>query len=165
MKQVFVKCVSKHERLTLGKKYMAYSHVNPLRPLTEEEWLNMTQEDLLVVIADNDVKISFAKWRFIRADVEEVIESAKFESTLGQIDELEDEFEENNREMVNHPSHYNQGKYEVIDIIEDWNLNFNLGSAVKYIGRAGYKDDIIQDLEKAKWYIQREIDRIKKERN
>ena len=82
---------------------------------------------------------------------EQIIEGAKFELTLGQIDELEDEFEENNREMVNHPSHYNQGKYEVIDVIEDWNLGFCLGNAIKYIGRCGHKDDPVQELEKAKF--------------
>lgn len=164
MEQVVVKCVSNHmnkKLLTEGKDYKAYSHNRPCNPLTEKEWLDLTQEDLLVIIADNGDKISFAKWRFIRAD-EQIIEGAKFESTLGQIDELEDEFEENNREMVNHPSHYNQGKYEVIDVIEDWHLGFNLGNAIKYIGRCGHKDDSVQELEKAKWYIQREIDRLKK---
>ena len=64
------------------------------------------------------------------------------------------------KEMVNHPSHYNMGKYEAIDVIEDWNLNFNLGNAVKYISRAGHKDDIVQDLKKSLWYIEREIQRI-----
>lgn len=61
---------------------------------------------------------------------------------------------------VDHPSHYNRGKIEVIDFIEDQNLNFNLGSTVKYICRAGFKDDIIQDLQKAAWYINREIKRL-----
>ena len=68
--------------------------------------------------------------------------------------------EKDKKEMVNHPSHYNMGKYEVIDVIEDWNLNFNLGNAVKYISRAGHKDDIVQDLRKSLWYIEREIQRI-----
>ena len=68
--------------------------------------------------------------------------------------------EKDKKEMVNHPSHYNMGKYEAIDIIEDWNLNFNLGNAVKYISRAGHKDDIVQDLKKSLWYIEREIQRI-----
>ena len=67
------------------------------------------------------------------------------------------------KEMVNHPSHYNQGKIEAIDVIEDWQLNFSLGSAVKYIARAGYKDDIIQDLKKARWYLDREIQRLEDE--
>lgn len=64
------------------------------------------------------------------------------------------------RNEVNHPSHYNIGKIEVIDYIEDKQLNFNLGNAVKYVSRAGHKggpDKYIQDLEKAAWYINREI--------
>lgn len=173
MNQVIVKCVSNHMNknlLTEGKDYKAYSHNRPCNPLTEKEWLNLTQEDLLVIVADNGDKVSFAKWRFIRAN-EQIIEGAKFESTLGEIDELEDELDtvfaeplELPKELVNHPSHYNRGKYEVIDVIEDWHLGFNLGNAVKYIGRCGHKDDPVQELEKAKWYVQREIDRIKKER-
>ena len=68
-----------------------------------------------------------------------------------------------NKEMINHPQHYNMGKYEAIDVIEDWKLNFNLGNTVKYISRAGHKDNIIQDLKKASWYLNREIERLEKE--
>lgn len=65
---------------------------------------------------------------------------------------------------VDHPAHYNVGKIEVIDAIEDWELNFSRGNAVKYIARAGRKspETEIQDLEKAIWYLQRELQRIKK---
>ena len=69
---------------------------------------------------------------------------------------------EEEKEMINHPSHYNQGKYEAIDVIEDWKLNFNLGNTVKYISRAGHKDNIIQDLKKSLWYLNREIERLEK---
>jgi hypothetical protein len=72
------------------------------------------------------------------------------------------ECETEEKEMVNHPSHYNMGKIEAIDVIEDWMLNFNLGSVVKYIARAGHKDDIVQDLKKALWYLEREVKRIEK---
>ena len=58
---------------------------------------------------------------------------------------------------VDHPSHYNQGTYEVIDVIEDWNLGFNKGNAIKYIARSEYKGNEIEDLEKAVWYLNREI--------
>ena len=58
---------------------------------------------------------------------------------------------------VEHPSHYNQGKYEVIDVINDWKLNFNLGNAIKYIARADYKNNAIEDLEKAIFYLNYEI--------
>lgn len=65
---------------------------------------------------------------------------------------------------VNHPKHYNNGKIEVIDYIEDKNLGFNLGNAVKYISRAGIKDPdkTVEDLQKACWYVLREIERVKK---
>ena len=69
---------------------------------------------------------------------------------------------EEKKEMIDHPSHYNQGKFEAIDVIEDWKLNFNLGNTVKYISRAGHKDNIIQDLKKSLWYLNREIDRLEK---
>ena len=66
-------------------------------------------------------------------------------------------------EQIDHPKHYNAGKIEAIDVIEDWKLNFSLGCVVKYICRAEYKDSTIQDLEKASWYLIREIERRKKE--
>ena len=63
---------------------------------------------------------------------------------------------------VNHPSHYTSGKIEVIDFIEDKELGFHLGNAVKYISRAGRKDPdkIVEDLQKAVWYINRQIQRL-----
>ena len=66
------------------------------------------------------------------------------------------------KEQVNHPSHYQQG-IEPIEVIESWDLNFNLGNVIKYTLRAPYKENMIQDLEKAKWYLEREIIRLKKE--
>lgn len=63
---------------------------------------------------------------------------------------------------VNHPNHYTNGKIEVIDFIEDKNLNYHRGNAIKYICRAGLKDPAkeVEDLEKAIWYLNREIARI-----
>ena len=60
---------------------------------------------------------------------------------------------------VNRPSHYTAGGVEVIDAIEAWGLGFALGNAVKYIARAGKKDPskTIEDLRKARWYLDREI--------
>ena len=63
---------------------------------------------------------------------------------------------------VNHPSHYTDGRIEVIDFIEDKGFGFCLGNAVKYISRAGKKDPgcphkEIEDLQKAIWYINRRI--------
>ena len=62
----------------------------------------------------------------------------------------------------NHPSHYCEGrKYEPIDVIEDWNLGFLTGNALKYISRAGRKNDELEDLEKAVFYLNRRIKQIK----
>ena len=70
-------------------------------------------------------------------------------------------------DTINHPSHYTFGKIEVIDVIEDWELPYHLGNVVKYVARAGKKnkDKKIEDLEKAKWYLERYIagEKIKKE--
>ena len=62
------------------------------------------------------------------------------------------------KEMVHHPDHYNKGEFEVIDVIYDWNLNFALGSAIKYIASAEHKGNDIEDLKKAKQYIEFEIE-------
>jgi len=76
-------------------------------------------------------------------------------------------------EMVNHPSHYTSGGMEVIDIIEAFDLSFCSGNAIKYILRAGSKQDYegqdqkqktIEDLKKAVWYLNRRIVEIQEDR-
>lgn len=62
---------------------------------------------------------------------------------------------------VNSPSHYTTGKIEVIDFIEDKELGYRLGNTIKYIARAEHKGNKLQDLEKARWYLDREISSIK----
>lgn len=62
-----------------------------------------------------------------------------------------------NKEMVKHPQHYNMGKYEALEVIEDWNLNFCLGNALKYIARCNHKGNKKQDLKKAIFYLQKEL--------
>jgi hypothetical protein len=59
---------------------------------------------------------------------------------------------------VNHPAHYKVGGIETIDFIEAKLLNYNMGNAVKYITRADHKGSRKQDLEKAIWYLKREIE-------
>ncbi len=63
-------------------------------------------------------------------------------------------------DMVNHPPHYKSGKLECIEVIENFNLNFHLGNAVKYILRADKKGKQQEDLQKAIWYLQRELKRV-----
>lgn len=64
------------------------------------------------------------------------------------------------QDNINHPSHYNQGKVEVIEFIEDQGLTYHLGNAVKYICRAGRKDPSkeVEDLRKAIWYLTRQVE-------
>jgi len=60
---------------------------------------------------------------------------------------------------VNHPEHYKVGGIETIDFIEAKNLGYNLGNVVKYITRSDHKGDRLQDLQKAQWYLNREINK------
>jgi len=66
-------------------------------------------------------------------------------------------------EKVNHPSHYGgeSNLYEAIKIIEAYNLNFSLGNVIKYTLRAGRKENEIEDLEKAVWYLNRHLTNLK----
>lgn len=65
-------------------------------------------------------------------------------------------------ETVNHPAHYGGGDnpLEVIKIIEHYELGFALGNCVKYVLRAGKKGELLEDLKKARWYLDREISRL-----
>ena len=67
------------------------------------------------------------------------------------------EFGNSNVDFVNHPPHYTTGGIETIDFIEAKQLNYNLGNVVKYITRADHKGNRVEDLRKAKWYLEREI--------
>lgn len=63
-------------------------------------------------------------------------------------------------DAVNHPGHYNVGKIEVIEAIEDWRLCFHLGNVVKYVARSGHKGSQLEDLKKARWYLERKISEL-----
>lgn len=67
-------------------------------------------------------------------------------------------------EKINHPAHYGgaDNPYEAIKVIDAWQLNFSLGNTVKYISRAGKKGSKLEDLRKAAWYLQHEIERLEK---
>lgn len=70
-------------------------------------------------------------------------------------------------DIINHPSHYTAAgeTYETIKVIEAWQLCFYLGNVVKYISRAGKKDAAkeMEDLQKAAWYLQRKIEKLKQQ--
>lgn len=75
---------------------------------------------------------------------------------------LKKEITTSNEDVVNHPRHYNFGRVETIDYIEDCigkdgEINYCIGNCIKYISRANYKGNRKQDLEKARWYLDRAI--------
>ena len=67
--------------------------------------------------------------------------------------------------QINHPAHYGgaESTYEAIKVIEAWNACFCIGNVLKYLSRAGKKDPekLLEDLEKAKWYLDRKIANVK----
>ena len=62
---------------------------------------------------------------------------------------------------VDHPAHYKVGGIETIDFIEAKKLNYNIGNVIKYLTRADYKGNKLEDLRKAQWYLTREISTLK----
>lgn len=69
-------------------------------------------------------------------------------------------------DAVDHPAHYGgaDNPYEAIKVIEAWGLGFNLGNTAKYLSRAGKKGDALEDLKKARWYLDREIQNLESAR-
>lgn len=83
------------------------------------------------------------------SDIEDINISSHYETTVKPTWVLKD--------LVNNPAHYTHSKFEAWDVIHDWKLNFNLGNTVKYISRADHKGKRLEDLQKAKAYLDREI--------
>lgn len=86
---------------------------------------------------------------------------------LAQLHELaetpkqeEFEFGNSNVDLVNHPPHYTHGGIETIDFIEAKGLSYNLGNVIKYVTRSDHKGNKLQDLMKARWYLEREINKV-----
>lgn len=71
---------------------------------------------------------------------------------------------ENKKEKVNHPSHYNAGKIEVIEYLKDQGMHkdFCIGNVIKYVSRYKFKDNPLEDLKKARWYLDYVIKSIEK---
>ena len=82
------------------------------------------------------------------------------EKIVKAIEEPEVKVTPRKEDVINHPSHYTRGNIEVIDIIEDQQLPYHLGNVIKYIARAGHKGDKLEDLKKARWYLDRYINEV-----
>lgn len=111
-----------------------------IRQLCDESCIFRTEPCHFGGMKEEDIELAFDKLKLCK-----------------DINELE-----KSTDNVDHPTHYNSGKIEVIDYIEDQQLGFSLGNAVKYISRAGKKDKTkeAEDLKKAVWYIERRIKEI-----
>ena len=68
--------------------------------------------------------------------------------------------EEGCTKLVEHPAHYNYGSRETIDVIEDWELSFHCGNAIKYISRHKHKGQPVRDIKKAIWYLNRYLTQL-----
>lgn len=113
----------------------------------------------------SDIISAFYDMRQSESQMLETFKKAKEEMTKNT--DVKPNFtidEDDDLEMVDHPTHYGgkDNPYEAIKVIEAWEVGFNLGNTLKYISRAGKKDNIIQDLEKALFYLDREIQNRKK---
>ena len=101
------------------------------------------------------------KWKTLHISssnnsIEKEMELA-YQAGKGRIRNPQIEMFEPKPDPVNHPTHYKVGGIETIDFIEAKKLNYNLGNVVKYLTRAEHKGNRKQDLEKAKWYLEREL--------
>ena len=116
----------------------------------------MSEDKLKGCINCKYYKNNYRCERLSITNIEELYEPCQYWEEC--VDEVKEETVKEN-DPVNHPKHYTDGRIEVIEYIEDKNLGFCLGNAIKYISRAGKKEKNkeIQDLRKAMWYIERRI--------
>ena len=96
--------------------------------------------------------VLMSKARAIKKEADEVVKEA----------EAEISHPVHTGDLVNHPPHYKVGGVETIDFIEAKQLDYHLGNVVKYISRADHKDDKLDNLKKAQWYLNRAIDNLAK---
>lgn len=131
-------CAAKHAKKTKGEKLNKISH-----ELQKEE---VAKQEIIATIT----KHMEAKPATSKATIKEekVVTPAK-------VSNIE-------HDAVNHPTHYTRGNIEVIDFIEDQQLPYHLGNVVKYVARAGFKGDKVEDLKKAQWYLNRYIRTLEK---
>lgn len=131
-------CVAKHAKKSKVEKLKKVSH-----ELQKEEVAK--QEIIATITKHMGAKPATSK---VAIKEEKVVTPAK-------VSNIE-------HDAVNHPTHYTRGNIEVIDFIEDQQLPYHLGNVVKYVARAGFKGDKVEDLKKAQWYLNRYIRTLEK---
>lgn len=134
----FPECVAKYSKKSKVEKLKKVSHELQKEEVAKQEIIATITKHLEAKPATNKATIK----------EEKVVTPAK----LSNIE----------HDVVNHPSHYTRGNIEVIDFIEDQQLPYHLGNVVKYVARAGFKGDKVEDLKKAQWYLNRYIRTLEK---
>lgn len=130
-----------------------------------EDWNEAHEANRQTVMADR-LLLKEALFAILYSDMTEVDQMKALMHLVGpRVDQESERSPEDAPDWVNHPPHYKQHPSGVECIEITRHMGFNLGNAVKYIWRAGSKGDVIQDLEKAAFYINDEIERLKKERD
>ena len=155
------------EKLELGRHYNGWEY-NGWRSDYQGKIMTIMRIDiegdvLLEELSDNSYFGTHMLELVSKTDIPYEPDIQSIESDTVEVDDFEDIHglnigREQVEDVVNHPSHYNNGSIEAIEVIEDWKLNFHLGNAVKYINRAEHKGNYKQDIEKAIWYLNRAIE-------
>lgn len=139
------------KKITQADKIRNFAAANPSMPIADiSKKLNLRYQAVYNVLKIKETTLKKAR----SARVKEVFKEAikEFDTAVAH--------EEPEADNVNHPAHYKVGGVETIDFIEAKSLNFHLGNVVKYIARADHKGDKLENLHKARWYLNREIARL-----
>lgn len=142
------------ERLTMAKYERKDSVAHKVRAFIRKN-PNMSPKRIAEELGTNIDIVYYARGTMRKKKV--VKRTKPTQLTLPMFNLIKEQIKKEQPDMVNSPPHYTAGGVETIDFIEAKGLNYNLGNAVKYITRAGLKGDRVEDLKKAKWYIEREI--------
>jgi hypothetical protein len=144
------------KKTSRAAKMRRYFVVNPTATTTEVATkFNTSYQTAYMAKKSMDKMVSDAVHELTKG--REVQRKPKWETIFMQTSNTPITMEEPAADPVNHPAYYKVGGVETIDFIEAKDLSYHLGNAVKYISRADHKGNRLQDLEKAKWYIERAI--------
>lgn len=148
-------------KLSQAENIRQYIRANPDKPLSEVARIVGTTYQVVYMTK----RAMLDKENKLKKDtitVSTVEEDEAFDTLTKQISvqPVQIEMFEPASDPVNHPAHYKVGGIDTIDFIEAKKLNYNLGNVVKYITRADHKGNRKQDLEKALWYLKRELSAV-----
>jgi len=149
------------KKMTDAARIRAYFTKHPnAKPRDAAVTLNVTPANVYVVRSKMKMEATAKAepaWKTLAMS----ISSQPTTITLGAVQQPQEDMgaQEPKEDMVNHPPHYKTGGIETIDFIEAKGLNYRLGNVVKYVTRADHKGDRMENLQKALWYLQREIEK------